>query len=737
MPEQLEQGALNQNGADPQRAKVREESYAPQGDSDPQRAKAREESYAGKGISDLLKSSSVLYVEDDEDIREQLSRFLRRRVGTLYVAENGQVGLETWLQYRPEVVVTDIMMPVMSGLKMAEAIRRENPSVPIIVTTAFNETEFFLKAIDLGIDKYVLKPVNTELLLQAIQKSAWGVKADLEIQLAATVFDASSDAIMISDTKNCIIAVNAAFCDITGYSEAEIIGRTPAVLTSGRHDADFYRSMWHSLKESGKWIGEVWNRRKNGEIYAEWLTINTVKNNRGEITHYVAIFADITEHKQAEEHMRHLAHYDVLTDLPNRVLFYDRLGQALIKAQRSRSKSAVMFLDLDRFKVINDTLGHSIGDLLLQEVAQRLTDCVRQGDTVSRMGGDEFVILLPELGDADDAYLVAQKLLNAASRPFVLQGHELQVSASIGISFYPDDGANAETLMKNADVAMYRAKEVGRNNYQFYHADMNARSFERLAMETSIRRALEKEQFELYYQPRYIVPGGRIAGVEALIRWRHPDLGLVSPAQFIPLAEDAGLILPIGEWVLKQAAWQGKAWQKAGLPPLFISVNVSARQFRQTGFAGTVARILHDTGFDPHYLELELTETTLMTNTEENIETLEKLKSMGIRIAIDDFGTGYSSLGYLKRLPVDILKIDRSFVSDVTDNRDDAAIVEAIIAMAQSLKLQVIAEGVETAGQLEFLQAHQCNEIQGFYFSRPLPAEQAEQLISARMPTAG
>lgn len=688
------------------------------------------------GMTELLKSISVLFVENDAEIREQLARFLKRWVGTLYVAENGQEGLEVWRQYKPDVVVTDIMMPVMDGLKMAELIRQENHSVPIIVASAFSDAKFLLKAIDLGIDKYVIKPINTALLLQAIQKGAWMARAEMEMQLASSVFDASSDAIMITDAGNFIIAVNAAFCEITGYREDEVIGLTPTILSSGKHDADFYRNMWQRLEETGRWSGEIWNRRKNGEIYVEWLTLNTVKNHRGETSHYIAIFADITEHTRAEEHVRHLAHYDALTDLPNRALFNDRLGQALIKAQRNHGRAAVMFLDLDHFKVINDTFGHSIGDLLLQGVAARLTSCVREGDTVSRLGGDEFVILLPELRDAEDAYLVAQKLLAAAARPFELHGHELHITASIGIGFYPDDGASAEVLMKNADAAMYRAKEMGRNNYQFYHADMNVRSFERLAMETSMRRALEREQFELYYLPRYEMTDGRIVGVEALIRWHHPDLGLVSPARFIPLAEETGLILPIGEWVLRAAATQGKTWHQAGLPPLFMAVNVSARQFRQTDFAGKVGQILRDVGFDPCWLELELTETTLMDHAAENISILNSLKALGVRIAIDDFGTGYSSLAYLKRLPVDILKIDRSFITDVTVSLDDAAIVEAIIAMARSLGLHVFAEGVETVEQAKFLQAHKCDEMQGYYFSKPLTADQILPILANKAASA-
>lgn len=678
---------------------------------------------------DLLKSTSVLYVEDDDDIREQLSQFLSKRVAKLYTATNGQEGLDVWRQHNPDVVLTDIMMPVMDGLKMVEAMRLENPHVPVIVTTAFNETEFLLKAIDLGIEKYVIKPINTEFLLQAIRKSARGVKTDLEMQLAATVFNASSDAILITDSEYRIIDVNKAFSDITGYSKSEAIGQTPTILNSDHSDAEPSDTLWENLKQAGMWRGEAWSRRKNGEIYAEWLTINSVKNTLGDTTHFVAIFADISERKQVEEHVHHLAHFDVLTNLPNRSLLNDRFGQALIKAQRDNCKVAVMFMDLDRFKVINDTLGHSTGDQVLQVVTARLIKSVRQGDTVSRLGGDEFAILLTELVEAEDAYLAAQKLLQATAMPFMLQEQELNISASIGISIFPDDGTSVETLMKNADIAMYRAKEEGRNNCRFYHADMNIRSYERLAMETSIRHALDQGQYELHYQPKINVESGKIIGAEALIRWHHPDRGMVSPMEFIPLAEETGLILPMGEWVLKEAVAQGKAWQLAGFPPLSMAVNVSARQFRQTDFAGKVNQVLLDSGFDAHYLELEVTETTLMTHADENIETLNKLSAMGVRIAIDDFGTGYSSLSYLKRLPVDVLKIDQSFVNGVTDNRDDAAIVEAIIAMARSLQLEIVAEGVETIEQLKFLRIKKCHVTQGYYFSRPLPAAQFESLI--------
>ncbi len=684
------------------------------------------------GDTSLLKQFTVLYVEDDEDIRDQLAHFLRRRVGTLHTAVNGHEGLLSFEAFKPDIVVTDILMPVMNGLEMAEKIKGLSPSTPVIVTTAFNETHFFLKAIDIGVDKYVIKPVNTDLLGEVLLQCARAMQSEVERGLAAAVFENSSDAIVVSGRDNRIISVNPAFSEITGYQREEALGRDPGMLSAGRQSREFYLEMWNCLREGGKWSGEIWNRRKSGEIYPEWLSISTVKNLQDEITHYVGIFSDITERKQAEERVRHLAHYDALTDLPNRTLFHDRLQQALIQAQRSHDQVAVMFIDLDRFKIINDTLGHNVGDLLLQAVAQRLLNCVRQGDTVCRQGGDEFVILLPQISHAEDAALVAQKILDSINRVFVLDGHELHIGASIGISFFPADGVDAEALMKNADVAMYRAKELGRNNYQFYLSDMNARSFERLALETSLRRAVEHDELEVYYQPLMDAHSNKLVGMEALVRWNHPDLGLVNPAQFIPLAEETGMIIPIGAWVLRHACAQTREWHKQGHGALRVSVNLSARQFRQTDFVGSVRKILDETGFDPHYLELEVTESLLMHNIDENIIVLNELKAMGISIAVDDFGTGYSSLSYLKRLPIDTLKIDRSFVNDVNSNRDDAAIVDAIISLAQSLTLKVVAEGVETCGQQTFLENHQCDEMQGFLFSHPLPADKFSEFLKRK-----
>jgi diguanylate cyclase (GGDEF)-like protein len=424
----------------------------------------------------------------------------------------------------------------------------------------------------------------------------------------------------------------------------------------------------------------------------------------------------------AEEVIEHQAHFDLLTDLPNRVMFQDRLTLALTHANRHRKMLAVIFVDLDRFKTIVDTLGHAIGDRLLRAVAERLSGCLEEGDTLARMGGDEFVVLLPQINRADKAVRLAHKVLEVLKPAFQFSGHELHITTSIGISLYPYDGEDADTLLKNADTALYRAKEQGRNNYQLYTPAMNARAFERLALENSLRKALERKEFLLHYQPQTDMRTGAIVGVEALLRWQHPDLGLVYPSEFIPIAEETGLIVPLGEWVLRTACVQARAWQTLGLPPFTVAVNLSARQFLQQDLVDTVARILKETGVDPRSLEIEITESIAMQNADYTIVVLRDLKEMGILIAMDDFGTGYSSLSYLKKFPIDSLKIDQSFVRDITTDLNDAAIANAIIVLAHSLKLNVVAEGVETAAQEAFLKEHRCDRLQGYLFSTPIPA---------------
>ncbi|MBI4969527.1 MAG: EAL domain-containing protein [Rhodospirillales bacterium] len=549
--------------------------------------------------------------------------------------------------------------------------------------------------------------------------------------LAHRVIEASLDGIIITDAQGYIEAVNPAFTRVTGYTPAEVIGRKPSLLSSGRHDATFYRSLWDSLNANGHWQGEIWNRRKNGVVFPEWLTITRI-DNEGDpgAVKYAGIFSDITERKRTEERIRNLAYFDVLTGLPNRRLFNDRLAVAINMARRHQQHLAVMFLDLDLFKRINDSLGHSVGDQVLVEMAARLKACVRDSDTVARMGGDEFTILQAEIEGAEDSARLARRIIESVTQPFLIEGRELYLTTSIGISVYPEDGDQTEVLVKNADTAMYRAKDLGRNSYQLYTPAMNAQSFERLAMEGALRKAIERQEFRLNYQVKINLQTGQIGGAEALIRWHHPDLGLVSPADFIPLAEDTGLIVPIGDWVLKAACAQNAAWQRQGLPSIRIAVNISPHQFRQPDLVGKVRAILNETGLVPRYLELEVTETVLMEHMDIAAHMLNELRELGVHTSIDDFGTGYSSLAYLKRIPIDSLKIDASFMRDVATDEGDAEIVSAIIALAHNLRLNVVAEGVETKEQIAFLQERGCDEIQGFLVSRPLTAENFSSLFA-------
>ncbi|HET7776486.1 MAG TPA: EAL domain-containing protein, partial [Azospira sp.] len=557
-------------------------------------------------------------------------------------------------------------------------------------------------------------------------------RAEEQLKLSAKVFEGASEGILICDRDNRIMSVNRAFTEITGYSEAEVRGRDPRVLNSGRHDTAFFATLWHHLKTAGTWQGEVWNRRKDGEIYPEWLSITTVWDEAGAVSNYVAVFADISERKRHEERIRFLAEHDFLTGLPNRSLLHDRLEQAVVHGQRSGESLALLFLDLDRFKNINDSLGHHTGDALLQEVGRRIQTCVRGADTVSRPGGDEFVILLSSITSPQDAARVAEKLLSTLTRPYQLAGHELVITASIGIAVYPEDGEDFQTLLKNADAAMYYSKEAGRNSFHFFTQDMNARVFERLSLENSLRRALERQEFLLHYQPQVDLASGRVIGFEALIRWQHPELGLVPPLRFIPIAEDSGLIVPIGEWVLQEACRQNRAWQEQGMPAVPVAVNISVLQFRQPQFETTVAEALESSGLPPAFLELELTESMMLHQGEAAVGLLDRLKARGVQLSIDDFGTGYSSLAYLKRLPLDKLKIDQAFVRDIATDPDDAAITATIIQMAHNLGLAVIAEGVETEAELAFLQRHACGAGQGYHFARPMPAAEVPAFWQGR-----
>lgn len=553
--------------------------------------------------------------------------------------------------------------------------------------------------------------------------------AEDALKLAAGVFKHSSEAIMITDRDTRILRVNPAFSRITGYSATEVIGKTPRLLKSGQHGEEFYRELWESLLRDDVWQGEVWDRRSDGGVFPAWQNITAVRDSSGEIVQYISVFSDITEKKLSEQRIFHLAHYDGLTGLPNRASFHDQFEHTLLHAQRHGEQIALLFLDLDHFKLINDASGHPAGDELLKQVAVRLKELIRKEDTVARLGGDEFTVLLSEIDSSDDAATVAEKILHEIARPFRLDHTEVVISASIGISAFPNDGSDAATLLKNADTAMYRAKENGRNNFQFYTVEMNTRALERLSLESAMRKALERDEFLLHYQPQVSVATGNVVGCEALVRWNHPEQGLISPGTFIPVAEDSGLIVPLGEWVMNTACRQQVQWLQQGLPPVRVAVNLSARQFMRHDLVKMVKRALDLTGIDPQFLELELTESMIMEHLKETIETLHALRNMGVQLSIDDFGTGYSSMAYLKRFPINKLKIDQSFVRDLATDPDDAAIVSATLAMGHNLNLTVNAEGVESQQQLAFLKAHGCDEIQGYYFCRPVPPEELGELL--------
>jgi diguanylate cyclase (GGDEF)-like protein/PAS domain S-box-containing protein len=549
-------------------------------------------------------------------------------------------------------------------------------------------------------------------------------EAEAGMRLSRQVFDNTAEGILITDAYFNVLEVNQAYLNITGYSREEIIGEKPVVMNTGLHNQQYYDELWRTLREEGKWVGEIWSRRKNGESYPEWLSISAVTDSKKMVQNYVAVFTDITQRKQSEERLQFLATHDALTHLPNRMLLQERLEQGLLRARRNHGKLAVLFIDLDRFKVINDTLGHHAGDMLLQEAAHRLKECLRVSDTVARQGGDEFVVLIEDFADVQYLTGVVRKIMSVLAQPFILLNQELYISASIGISVYPEDGMDIFSLLKNADVAMYRAKESGKNTFQFYAAESNVHSMERLALENNLRRALERKEFVLHFQAKVNLRTGKIIGAEALLRWQHPELGLITPADFIPLAEETGLIIPIGAWVLEEACRQAYTWKKAVGFSIRVGVNLSARQFREDGLHQTIANALIHSGLTADCLELEITESMIMQNAERAAGLLQHFRELGTLVLIDDFGTGYSSLGYLKHFPIDSLKIDRSFVRDIPQDSDDMAITQAIIALARSLNLKVVAEGVENREQLKYLREQGCDLMQGYLFSMPLPAEE-------------
>jgi diguanylate cyclase (GGDEF)-like protein/PAS domain S-box-containing protein len=555
-------------------------------------------------------------------------------------------------------------------------------------------------------------------------------QVELQLRQAATVFDNTSDGIVITDAQRHIVAVNPAFIRISGYAADEVVGKDPRVQQSGRHSTEFYAALWQSLTETGQWQGEIWNRRKDGSLYPVWENITAVKNERGEVINFISVFSDISALKDAEAQLAELAHHDPLTGLANRLLFAARLQQALAYAKRHDTRAALLFCDLDRFKIVNDTLGHAAGDRLLQQVAERLARCVRAEDTVARIGGDEFAVIVSDLDQPESAARLARHIGAELEGEFELDGLCLSASASIGIGIYPDDADNDGDLLKAADVAMYSAKEQGRRTYRFFRSELSDQAARDMAVENGLRQALGNQELLLHYQPQFVPHTGELFGIEALVRWSHPRHGLMPPGYFISVAEESGLIGSLGQWVLREACAQVEAWRRAGFVVPRLAINISGREILYDHLAQNVARILAETGLDPGNvaIELEITESVLHHGGRSQ-DTLHALRDLGVFIAIDDFGTGYSSLSQLKRLPVDAVKIDRSFLVDLQTDDDSKAIVSAIVAMGRALRLQVVAEGVETPAQLDFLRRLECDAVQGFLLSEPLTAEAMGRLL--------
>ena len=564
--------------------------------------------------------------------------------------------------------------------------------------------------------------VNGELKEEIVERE----KVEQDLRLASKYLEITQEALVITDPLGTILEVNEAFVTMAGFTRSEILGENPRVLKSGRHDKKFYEEMWQALLTEGHWQGEIWDRRKNGEVYPKWMSISAVRNKDDEITNFVALSTDITASKEAEEKLEKLAHYDPLTGLANRLLFHYRLEHDLKMAGRREWELGLILLDLDGFKEVNDTLGHPAGDVLLIQVAGRLLESVRDSDTVARLGGDEFVVILTNIKQENDLAMLGQKILDALRAPYDLDGERVEISASLGITLFPNDGEDAALLLKNADTAMYHAKDDGKGRVQFYTEAMTKNAAARFRMAADLRTALEKDEFLVYYQPKLSLTTGRIVGMEALIRWKCNG-EIIPPFKFIPIAEDTGIITEIGEWVLREACTQTKKWDR-DLPGLRISVNLSGRQFLSKGLVEMVDSVLKETDLDPGNLELEITETVIMSDVEATIESLWQLKKLGLILSVDDFGTGYSSLSYLKKFPIDILKVDRSFVMDITEDANDRAVVKAIVSLGIQLKMMVIAEGVETTEQLSILKSIECHEMQGYLVSPPVPAKEFYEL---------
>ena len=683
----------------------------------------------------------ILMIEDVESDAEITLRELKRS-GLQF--EHRRVETEADLArecdvFAPDIILSDFALPQFDGLSALGIVRRMQPDIPFIFVSGTIGEETAIESLRGGATDYVLKTNLSRLpsaVRRALQEAAERVTlrgTEEALRLRDRAVEASVNPVMIvsaTDPDMALVYVNQAFEQVTGYARDEAIGRNCRYLQGKDRDQPELDKIRLAIAEQRDGQALLRNYRKDGSLFWNMLHVTPVRDPRsGAVTHFVGVQHDITDVKRYQDELEHQANHDALTGLANRNLLKDRLQQALALAYRYERPFSLAFIDLDNFKLINDSLGHDIGDRLLKIAGARLAACVRQGDTVARLGGDEFVLLVTEQERDDRIYRSVQRVMAAISQPFVIDEREFKVTCSIGIASFPRDGEDADTLLRNADTAMYRAKALGRNTFQLYSSEMNANFGERLTLETDLWRALERDELVLHYQPKVHLKTGRIIGMEALLRWQHPTNGMIPPGKFIPVAEESSLIVQIGKWVIGEACAQNKAWQNDGLRSVPVAVNVSARQLHDNHLVETVRATLESTRLPAEFLEIELTESAVMLNADETINTMALLRGMDVRISLDDFGTGYSSLSYLKRFPVTGLKIDQSFVRDLAYDPDDAAIVRAIIAVAQALTLEVTAEGVETAEQADFLKAHGCGEAQGFYFADPVPASEMRALL--------
>lgn len=674
-----------------------------------------------------LSAARVLVVEDTAPLRLLMQKVIAARVGEVRVAADGAEGLAIWRSWQPDLVVTDIMMPVMDGLAMSREIRAEDQDAQIIVVTTSSETEHLRQALDIGVDRYVLKPLDVHLLQDAVVKclrDAWRLR---DLRLAQLAFESASEGMMVTDANSNILAVNPAFSEISGYRADEAVGKTPAMFSSGEHDSEFFRRMWDILISAGRWSGEVINRRKTGENYAEWLSIVAVGEPSGRVTRYVGLFSDITERKREEDHIRRLAHFDALTGLPNRILFGDRLRRMLSLLERRGGKMALLYLDLDRFKPINDQYGHAFGDKVLVEVSRRMSSCVRDSDTLSRRGGDEFVALLESDDPNGTAAMVSRKLIEAVAQPITIDGHTIELGVSIGVAIFPADSDNVEGLLEAADQALYSAKQEGRGDFRFYRNEDQSAAQAQLSLDTALLRGREEKRFQLRYLPEIDLASGRVTRLEMLLRFQHAELGILDASRFIEQAEKLGLMPDIGIASLRIAA---AALARSGLSDIGLSMDLSARQLAALTDPAPILAALSASGLSPGAITFECPESAVTSNA-PGLSGLYALARAGFQCTLDDFGAGYCSFALLQQLPLTALKIDLTFVEEIDQNLQSRELVAALLAFGKRLGLRTIAEGVNSTEQLRFLRDNGCDAVQGFLFGQPLTADELADYLKA------